>query len=113
MVKQAEVIGMDNKVPLKRLLKVIQLFYEEKERALYTKQVHAKAYTQLMERTPIPKLLLAGMLRTLQVYRSTREFIVTLLDRLVVRSRIWDFPQLFKGFMMCIKVQRYTCLNSN
>ncbi|KAL9271873.1 Symplekin-like protein, partial [Drosera capensis] len=71
------------------------------QRMVFTEQVLAKALSQMVERNPLPLLLMRTVIQAIDAYPTLVDFVMEILSKLVVKQ-IWKMPKLWVGFMKCV-----------
>lgn len=86
------------KIELKFVVKATSLCLAEKER--YTENVLAIVLQQLVDITPLPKLLMRTILQSHTLYPRLSGFISNLLQRLIPKQ-VWKEKVVWEGFLKC------------
>lgn len=89
---------IDSKVELKFVVKATSICLSEKE--IYTQEVLAAVLQQLVEISPLPTLLMRTVIQSLTLYPRLSNFIVNLLQRLLVKQ-VWKQKVVWDGFLKC------------
>lgn len=88
----------DNIVEMKFIIKGITICLLEKE--IYTHEVLGKVIHQLVEMSPLPKLLMRTILQSLTSHPKLSGFVTNLLHRLIVKQ-VWKQKVIWDGFLKC------------
>ena len=67
---------------------------------IFTQEVLALVLQQLMERDPIPTLLMRTVIQSLSMYPRLLGFILNILSRLI-RKQVWTNKRVWEGFIRC------------
>ncbi|CAF3451513.1 unnamed protein product [Rotaria sp. Silwood1] len=70
------------------------------ERSIYTHDILAVVLQQLVEITPIPILFMRTVLQTFSLYPNMVGFIMTILQRLIMKQ-VWNQARIWEGFIKC------------
>ncbi|KAL0084168.1 Symplekin tight junction protein C terminal-domain-containing protein [Phycomyces blakesleeanus] len=89
---------MEENVPLQKAVEAINICFTMPD-TFEAKHV-ATALQHLVEQPKIPLLLMVTMIRTVAVYKSLNNFILSLLVKLISK-RVWAYPKLWDGFVKC------------
>ncbi|KAI9012661.1 Symplekin tight junction protein C terminal-domain-containing protein [Phycomyces nitens] len=89
---------MEENVPLQKAVEAINICFTMPD-TFEGKHV-ATALQHLVEQPKIPLLLMVTMIRTVTVYKSLSNFILSLLAKLISK-RVWAYPKLWDGFVKC------------
>ncbi|KAL9255407.1 Symplekin-like protein, partial [Drosera capensis] len=71
------------------------------QRMVFTEQVLTKALSQMVERNPLPLLLMRTVIQAIDAYPTLVDFVMEILSKLVVKQ-LWKTPKLWVGFMKCV-----------
>ncbi|KAG0458495.1 hypothetical protein HPP92_023324 [Vanilla planifolia] len=85
-------------IALKKITEACTACFEQ--RTVFTQQVLEKSLNCLVDKTPLPLLLMRTVIQTIDAFPSMVDFIMVILSRLVIRQ-IWRMPKLWVGFLKC------------
>lgn len=85
-------------VDLKQVLEAVNICFSMPE--VFKQDILAAAIQQLVEKIPLPTLLIRSIILSLNLYHSLTPFIISILSRLIAK-KIWIHPQLWEGFIRC------------
>ncbi|XP_020691290.1 uncharacterized protein LOC110105937 [Dendrobium catenatum] len=85
-------------VALKKITDACTACFEQ--RTVFTQQVLEKSLNSLVDRVPLPLLLMRTVIQTIDAFPIMVEFMMGILSRLVSRQ-IWRMPKLWVGFLKC------------
>ncbi|KAK8913898.1 hypothetical protein KSP39_PZI023501 [Platanthera zijinensis] len=85
-------------VALKKVTDACTACFEQ--RTVFTQQVLEKSLNSLVDKAPLPLLLMRTVIQTIDAFPTMVDFMMGILSRLVVRQ-IWRMPKLWVGFLKC------------
>ncbi|KYQ88998.1 symplekin [Tieghemostelium lacteum] len=85
----------------KRSMEAIDYCFENT--AVFKQEFMAVTIQQLLFQTPLPKLLMRTVLKTLQTYPSLKQFIVNEILNQLITKQVWNDENLWSGFIICAK----------
>ncbi|KAL1491323.1 hypothetical protein ABEB36_011936 [Hypothenemus hampei] len=83
---------------LKTIIKSVTLCMQEKQ--VFTQEVLAVVLQQLMDRTPLPTLLMRTVIQALGTYPRLSGFVMNILQRLIIKQ-VWKQKVVWEGFIKC------------
>ncbi|KAJ8916157.1 hypothetical protein NQ315_016296 [Exocentrus adspersus] len=87
-----------NKADLKTVMKATSVCLQEKQ--VFTQEVLAVVLQQLMDRTPLPTLLMRTVIQGLTSYPRLSGFVMNILQRLILKQ-VWKQKVVWEGFIKC------------
>lgn len=85
-------------VALKKITDACTACFEQ--RTVFTQQVLEKSLNSLVDKVPLPLLLMRTVIQSIDAFPVMVEFMMGILSRLVSRQ-IWRTPKLWVGFLKC------------
>lgn len=85
-------------VALKKVTDACTACFEQ--RTVFTQQVLEKSLNSLVDKVPLPLLLMRTAIQTIDAFPTMVDFMMGILARLVGRQ-IWRMPKLWFGFLKC------------
>lgn len=91
--------NMDSsKCDIKNMMTAIKLCVVEKR--VYTQEVLAVVFQQLMDQNPLPTLMMRTVLQSLNIHPKLSGFVMNMLQRLIVKQ-VWKQKKAWEGFRKC------------
>lgn len=84
----------------RRAVEATNICFENKE--VFNTEVLAIVLQKLIEKSPLPPLMMRTILKSVQLHSSLAPFVVNLMKRLLAK-KVWEDDKLWKGFVLCLK----------
>ncbi|GAB2256376.1 hypothetical protein Droror1_Dr00010154 [Drosera rotundifolia] len=99
LVALHDIVPEKEGIALKKVMDACSACFEQ--RMVFTEKVLAKALSQMVERNPLPLLLMRTVIQAIDAYPTLVDFVMEILSKLVVKQ-LWKMPKLWVGFMKCV-----------